>query len=187
MAHDDALPERKFGWWDMFVDGEHDPRVDGGWENNERAVLLGFLEDRRLTLELKCQGLTAAQMACQSVPPSDLSLLGLVRHLTSVESYWFCNVIADRDADRPYHRPDGTDESFIVAATDAAVAQAWSAWRSQVSTSTAIINNVTNMGELGAGKPVPVREVLVHLIREYAQHLGHADLLRERIDGRIGQ
>ena len=78
----------------MFVHEDDDPRSDGGWDNDERSVLLGFLADRRLTLELKCAGLDAAQMARPSVPPSDMSLLGLVRHLTSVENYcrqrWRC-------------------------------------------------------------------------------------------------
>lgn len=53
----EGLPERKFGWWDMFLGEDEDPRADGGWENTERAVLTGFLSDRRLTLELKCAGL----------------------------------------------------------------------------------------------------------------------------------
>lgn len=187
MAHGEALPERSFGWWDMFVSEDEDPRRDGGWDNDERSVLLGFLEDRRLTLELKCSGLDADQMARPSVPPSDMSLLGLIRHLTSVESYWFRDAIAGLDGDRPFHAADGTDESFIVEATDEAVADAWLAWRSQVAVSRSIIANVADLSERGAGNPIPVREVLVHLIREYAQHLGHADLIRERIDGRIGQ
>lgn len=187
MANDETLPERAFGWWDMFVSDEDDPRSDGGWDNDERSVLLGFLQDRRLTLELKCSGLDAVQMARQSVPPSDMSLLGLVRHLTSVESYWFHSAIAGLEGARPYHAGDGTDESFIVEPTDEAVAQAWSAWRAQVATSESIIDNVADLGQRGAGNPMPVREVLVHVIREYAQHLGHADLIRERIDGRIGQ
>jgi hypothetical protein len=65
---DSSLPERRFGWWDMFVSPDDDPRADGGFENNERAVLIGFLSDRRLTLELKCRGLDAEGMAKQSVP-----------------------------------------------------------------------------------------------------------------------
>jgi len=183
----DPLPERRFGWSDMFVSDDDDPRADGGWENDERAVLLGSLRDRRLTLEMKCGGLNAAQMAQQSVPPSDLSLLGIVRHLTSVESYWFRNAIAGTDDARPYRDAAGADQSFVVGTNGEAVTEAWSVWRAQIETSEAVMKGVADLGQLGAGNPMPVREVLVHVIREYAQHLGHADLLRECIDGRVGQ
>src|SRR5882762_399362 len=80
---------RHFAWWDMFAHPDDDPRADGGFENNERAMLVGYLHDRRLTLELKCAGLDAAGMAQRSVPPSNLSLLGLVRHLAETERVWF--------------------------------------------------------------------------------------------------
>jgi uncharacterized damage-inducible protein DinB len=183
----EELPERTFGWWDMFVAEEDDPRADGGFENNERAVLLGFLSDRRRTLEMKCAGLDAAQMARQSVPPSDLSLLGLVRHLAGVERYWFQRVIAGEDVARPYHDPNGGNLEFVVAADPEMVAEAWATWRAAVAASDEVIARTADLGDLGRGKPVPLREVLVHLIREYAQHTGHADLLRERIDGRVGQ
>lgn len=187
MAADESLPQRVFGWWDMFVNEADDPRADGGWENDERSVLLGFLSDRRLTLELKCSGLDADQMAQQSVPPSDMSLLGLVRHLTSVENYWFQNVIAGHATERLYSDPSGADLAFVVEPDASMVEGAWGAWRGEVARSDEVVAGVADLGQLGAGSAVPVREVLVHLIREYAQHLGHADLLRERIDGRVGQ
>lgn len=174
-------PERRFGWWDMFVSPDDDPRADGGFDNNERAMLVGFLNDRRLTLELKCQGLDAEGMAMQSVPPSDLSLLGLVRHLAGVERYWFQGAIAGRDIERPY------EAEFDVAPDPNMVADAWVTWRAEVDASNEVLASVSDLGELGKGKAVPVREVLVHVIREYAQHMGHADLIRERIDGRVGQ
>ena len=75
-------PGRHFGWSDMWVAPHDDPRVDGGFDNNERAMLLGYLSDRRLTFEMKCADLDPDAMAARSVPPSDLSLLGLLRHLT---------------------------------------------------------------------------------------------------------
>ena len=177
----EALPERKFGWWDMFVNPDEDPRADGGFDNNERAMLIGFLIDRRLTLELKCQGLDAEGMAKQSVPPSDLSLLGLVRHLAGVERFWFQSAIAGREIERPYQ------DEFNVSADPEMVEDAWNTWRSEVEVSNEVLAGIDDLGQLGEGKPMPVREVLVHLIREYAQHMGHADLLRERIDGRVGQ
>ncbi len=181
------LPERKFGWWDMFVHKNDDPRADGGWDNTERAILTGFLSDRRLTLELKCSGLSAEQMARQSVPPSDLSLLGLVRHLAGVEQYWFRQVIAGEEVSRLYVGAGGEDFAFNVDPESRIVEEAWATWRSEVAYAEGLIERTPDLGQLGRGKPVPVREVLVHLIREYAQHMGHADLLRERIDGRIGQ
>lgn len=183
----EQLPERKFGWWDMFVNDNDDPRADGGWDNTERDVLLGFLSDRRLTLELKCSGLDAQQLARQSVPPSDLSLLGLVRHLAGVEQYWFRQVIAGEEVDRLYVGTDGEDLAFVVDADPETVDEAWDTWRSEVAFAEQLVSEMPDLGQLGRGKPVPLREVLVHLIREYAQHTGHADLLRERIDGRVGQ
>lgn len=187
---DDATadwPVRRFGWWDMFVHGDEDPRADGGWENNERAVLAGFLSDRRLTLEMKCSGLDARQMARQSVPPSDLTLLGLVRHLADVERYWFRHVIGGEDVTLPYQSTEGQDLTFVVAPDPAMVEEAWETWRAEVAFAEDLVERTPDLGQLGKGEPVPVREVLVHLIREYAQHMGHADLLRERIDGRVGQ
>ncbi|HEX9355264.1 MAG TPA: DUF664 domain-containing protein, partial [Streptosporangiaceae bacterium] len=88
----DALT-RSFGWSDMFVRPEDDPRTDGGF-HDERTTLTGYLRDYRLTIELKCSGLDAAGMACRSVEPSNLSLLGLVRHLADVERHWFRQVLA---------------------------------------------------------------------------------------------
>lgn len=171
----------------MFVAEDDDPRTDGGWPNDERAVLLGSLRDRRLTLELKCAGLDAEQMARRSVPPSDMSLLGLVRHLTGVERHWFRRIIAGDEVVDPYQSTDGDEVAFRVEGDPVMVDQAWSLWRSEVAASERVMSHVDDLGQLGRGEPVPVREVLVHLIREYAQHLGHADLLRERIDGRVGQ
>ncbi len=196
---DQALPPRRFGWLDMFVSEDDDPRADGGWENSERAVLTGFLDDRRLTLTMKCDGLTAEQLARRSVPPSDLSLLGIVRHLTGVERYWFRNVMAGDDAPPLYRGPDGEDLDFEfgfefglepevpVGEGSALVAEAWDNWRAEVAFATELVAGTPDLATLGIGQPVPLREVLVHLIREYAQHMGHADLLRERIDGRVGQ
>ena len=187
MTDSDDLPVRRFGWRDMFIDEDNDPRADGGWENDERSVILGFLDDRRLTLELKCQGLDAAQLAQRSVPPSDLSLLGLVRHLAGVENYWSRQAIAGEEGRRLYVDADGNDVAFEVTGDDEVVTEAWTTWRSEVAHSRTILEDIDDLGALGRGRSVPIREVLIHLVREYAQHLGHADLLRERIDGRIGQ
>ena len=183
----EELPERSFGWSDMFVRERDDPRVDGGWANTERAVLLGSLSDRRLTLVMKCADLDAEQMARRSVPPSDLSLLGLVRHLAMVEQHWFRHVVAGERVTRRYVGGDGEDLAFDVDTDPAVIDEAWDAWRSEVAHADALVEATDDLGQLGRGAPVPLREVLVHVNREYAQHLGHADLLRERIDGRVGQ
>ena len=95
----------------MFVGPDADPRGIGGvfvHHGGERAVLAGYLRDYRLTLELKCAGLDAWAMACRSVEPSDLSLLGLVRHLSDAERYWFRQVMAGVDAPPRYRAVPAT-------------------------------------------------------------------------------
>src|SRR5262245_37605929 len=89
--------DRQFGWSDMFVPPDEDPRADGGFVG-ERATLVGFLQDQRLTLELKCSGLDVEQLARRAVPPSNLSLLGLLRHMAGVEQTWFRRRLAGHDA-----------------------------------------------------------------------------------------
>jgi len=142
--------------------GDDDPRFTGRTTGDERALLLGA---QRATLEVKCAGLDADALARRSVPPSTLSLLGLVRHLADVERRWFRRVLAGADAPARFTsdaEPDG-DFDGAVAAAGLDVARE-DAWRGTVS----------------------LRWVLVHLVEEYARHNGHADLLRERIDGAVG-
>jgi uncharacterized damage-inducible protein DinB len=182
-ADDQDLPDRQFGWSDMFVHPDEDPRTDGGFKG-ERATLAGFLSDQRLTLELKCAGLDAEAMARRSVPPSTLSLLGLVRHMAEVERGWFRRRLAGQDAPKRYG--DG-DADFDGAVPDPeVVAEAWAAWRAEVAFAERFVAEAPNLDLTGPDGTV-LREVLVHMIEEYARHNGHADLLRERIDGRVGQ
>lgn len=172
----------------MFVDPADDPRADGGFANDERSMLVGYLSDRRLTLELKCADLDADGMARRSVEPSNLSLLGLVRHLGDVERHWFRNVMAGQGTSSPYRDADGTNMEFDGAVPDPDVVdQAWETWRAGVAFAERFVADSPDLGVLGAGEAVPLREVLVHMIEEYARHIGHADFLRERIDGRVGQ
>ena len=108
---------RRFGWWDMFVHPDDDPRTDGGFQG-ERATLVGDLRDQRLTLELKCSGLDAADLARLSVEPSNLSLLGLVRHLAGVEQTWFRLRMAGQDAPRHFRSDaDPTETSMAQCPT----------------------------------------------------------------------
>lgn len=178
---------RTFGWSDMFVHPDDDPRADGGFDNTERGMLVGFLADRRLTLHLKCADLDAAGMAKRSVEPSNLSLLGLVRHLAETERTWFRRRMAGQDAPPRYCTDGAPDGDFDGAVPDPeVVAEAWAYWRAEVEFAERFVAESPDLGMVGkAGDPL--REVLVHMIEEYARHNGHADLLRERIDGRVGQ
>jgi uncharacterized damage-inducible protein DinB len=183
------LPARNFGWWDMFVHPDEDPRSEGGF-TGERDTLVGYLRDQRLTLQMKCAGLGAEQLARRSVPPSTMSLLGLVRHLTDVERGWFRRVMAGQDAGSRYRTDEDRDAAFTGAVGDPeVVAQAWDAWRAEVAFAERLVTDSPDVAVTGTNgeKPMELREVLVHMIEEYARHNGHADLLRERIDGHIGQ
>jgi uncharacterized damage-inducible protein DinB len=179
-------PARRFGWWDMFVHPDDDPRTDGGF-TGERATLVGYLRDQRLTLELKCAGLDAADLARRSVEPSNLSLLGLVRHLADVERTWFRRRLAGQDAPPHYRSEAGRDWDFDGAVPDPeVVAEAWETWRAEVAFADRFVAEAPDLDLVGKDGDV-LREVLVHMIEEYARHNGHADFLRERIDGRVGQ
>jgi uncharacterized damage-inducible protein DinB len=181
--------ERRFGWSDMFVRPDEDPRSDGGFEG-ERATLVGFLRDQRLTLEMKCAGLGAGDLARRSVEPSNMSLLGLVRHMAGVEHAWFRLVLSGQDVQRLYRTETDRDRDFDGAVPDPeVVAEAWESWRAEIAFAEQFVEEAPSLGITGdhSGKAVSLREVLVHMIEEYARHNGHADLLRERIDGRVGQ
>jgi len=172
---------------DMWLDPEDDPREQGEESDDERGMLLGYLRRYRLTLELKCADLTPEQMALRSVPPSTLSLLGLIRHLAKVEHSWFRRVMAGEDAPRLYSTEEDQDADFNGAVADPAVVEeAWQSWRAEVAFAEKFTAGTTDLGTRGRNGS-PFRDILVHMIEEYARHCGHADLLRERIDGRTGQ
>jgi uncharacterized damage-inducible protein DinB len=174
---------------DAFTDQEDDPRDGGPTLGDERATLVEALRCERLTLELKCRGLDAEQMARQAVEPSTMSLLGLVRHLAEVERTWFRRRFAAHDVPKRYQSSAEPDGDFDGARPDAAaVAEAWLAWHEEVSFAEeyAARTDLSAVAYDGDGDPTSLRELLVHMIGEYARHNGHADLLRERIDGRLG-
>lgn len=184
-----ALPARTFGWWDMWLAPDDDPRSDGGYVG-ELATLVGYLGDQRLTFEMKCADLDAEDMARRSVPPSDLSLLGLLRHLAGVEQAWFRRVMAGQDIPRHYRTEDDPNAEFTGAVPDPdVVAEAWATWRSEIAFAERFVAEAPSLDVIGNGgdEPIALRELLVHMIEEYARHNGHADFLRERIDGRVGQ
>ncbi len=150
-----------------------------------------YLRAYRLTLEMKCADLDAEQMARRSVPPSTMSLLGLIRHMAEVERYWFRCVMSSQDYPKLFPAGDGRDDAWSGAVADpTVVAEAWGTWRGEVAAAEQIVVNTSDIGTLGrrpGGDTLQLREVLTHMIEEYARHCGHADLLRECIDGRVGQ
>jgi uncharacterized damage-inducible protein DinB len=171
----------------MWVDPSDDPRETGADTPDERSTLVDYLRRYRLTLEMKCADLSAEQLARRSVPPSTMSLLGLVRHMSEVERHWFRRAMAGQDAPNLYCTRADRDADWDGAVADPAVVdEAWRVWRSEVAFADEYVAQAADLGAPGSGQ-VPLRDVLVHMIEEYARHCGHADLLRERIDGRIGQ
>ena len=169
---------------------DDDPREHRIRLGDERVTLSEDLRCLRLTLELKCAGLDAEAMARRSVEPSTMSLLGLVRHLAEVERATFRVLMAGQDVPRLFTSPADPDGDFNGAVPDqACVDAAWAAWRAETAFADEFIadHDFDFVGTDSQGEPVSLRELLVHMIEEYARHLGHADLLRERIDGRLGQ
>jgi uncharacterized damage-inducible protein DinB len=176
---------------DMWLDPKDDPRDTGIPLLDERSTLLDYLRAYRLTLEMKCADLDAGQMALRSVPPSTMSLLGLVRHMAEVERAWFRRVMGGEDAPKLYQSAQDKDGDWNGATADPAVVEeAWSAWRDEVENAERFVDQTIDLGTLGTnrdGSTIQLREILVHMIEEYSRHCGHADLLRECVDGRVGQ
>ena len=185
----------------MFTEDGHpsddDPREDGPRLGDERTTLVEALRCQRLTLEMKCEGLDAEAMARRSVEPSTMSLLGLVRHLAEGERDTFRVMMAGQDVSRLYCTDADRDGDFDGAVPDPVVVDdAWTAWRTEVDFATRFVANAPSLDVTGSdpenqhgsgGGSMSLREVLVGMIEEYARHMGHVDLLRERIDGRLGQ
>ena len=171
---------------DMWADPDDDPRDTGGASpDGEPATLQDYLTSYRLTLRMKCEGLGAEQLARRSVPPSTMSLLGLLRHLAEVERDWR-NWITSGDPEPKLYGDGGAD--FDGAVPDAqVVAAAYSDLAREQAATDAALAAHPDLGERLGKDGIAVRELLVHRIEEYARHCGHADLLRECIDGRVGQ
>jgi hypothetical protein len=173
---------------DMWANPEDDPRTnETASPDGELATLEDYLVNYRLTLRLKCEGLDPAQLARRSVPPSTMSLLGLVRHLAQAERSWRNSLIEDEDAKLPrlYGRR-GADFDEAVG-DQAVVAAAFADLEREQAAADAALGAYADLGERVTKDRVAVREMLVHRIEEYARHCGHADLLRECVDGRVGQ
>ncbi|MFC4046173.1 DinB family protein [Dactylosporangium siamense] len=163
------------------------PPFGGSLVADERTLLEGFLDWQRAVLVGKCTGLTGEELAQRSAPPSTLSLLGLLRHVTDVEREWFHARFRGTPVPFLYRRDDAKDAAFDEA--DPAGAEAdydrlLKQWQSsRVSVATAALDDAFEDQLRG---PMSLRAVYLHLIQEYARHNGHADILRQRIDGEIG-
>ncbi len=156
---------------------------------DERTTLEGWLEFHRTTLAMKCTGLDDEQAASPSARPSPFTLTGLVQHMAEVERNWFRRVLAGEQAPPiydPQADPDGPDGGFELA-QDATLGDALATWRAEVDCArkNCADRALTDTGRF-AQQDVSLRWIYVHLIEEYARHNGHADLLRERIDGVTG-
>ncbi|MFG2294174.1 DinB family protein [Streptomyces sp. NPDC048603] len=170
---------------DMWVDPDDDPRESDDETVDERGALLGGLRHYRLTMEMKCAGLDAEQMARRAVPPSTMSLLGLVRHMAEDERHF--RRLAGEESPRIYRTADDRDADWNGATADPAVVEdAWRQWRAEKELTDRFIARAADLGTPPGGE-AQLRDILVMQIAEYARHCGHADLLRERIDGRVGQ
>ncbi|MGW7306286.1 DinB family protein [Streptomyces sp. NPDC054835] len=155
---------------------------------DERSTLTTMLDFQRDTLAMKCEGLTAEQLRDRAVGPSALSLLGLVRHAAEVERGWFRNVINGESSRSPW-TPAGSTDWADFDVDDADVDEAFAVWREECRRARAIVDAADSLDVTGHidEEAFSLRYVLVHMIEEYARHNGHADLLRERIDGVTGE
>ncbi|HEX4292281.1 MAG TPA: DinB family protein [Trebonia sp.] len=156
---------------------------------DERTTLESWLDFHRATLAMKCEGLDDKQAAEASVPPSGFTLTGLVQHLAEVERNWFRRVLAGEQAPPiydPQADPDAPDGGFDLA-PGATLAVALATWQSEIARARDLCaaRALTDTGRF-MGQEVSLRWIYIHLIEEYARHNGHADLIRERIDGAIG-
>jgi uncharacterized damage-inducible protein DinB len=163
-------------------------RVGPPLTGDERHMLRAFLDYHRATLVMKCEGLSDEDLRRRSMPPSTLSLLGLVRHMAEVERTWFRRVLGGEDVPLVWS-PEG-DYQVAYDASGATRAEAFAAWQSEVEHSRRIELAAESLDVTGHnarwGEDVSLRLVMLHLIHEYARHNGHADLLREGIDGVVG-
>jgi uncharacterized damage-inducible protein DinB len=156
----------------------------------EREMLDAWLEFHRATLVQKCDGLNEAQLKVRSVPPSSMSLLGLVRHMTDVERNWFRRALGGEHVHPLYWSDDNADGDFDVDSADAERDMA--AFLDELEACRRVTASHPDLEATGTGVrggervSMSLRWIYVHMIEEYARHNGHGDLLRERIDGVTG-
>jgi uncharacterized damage-inducible protein DinB len=171
----------------MIEDLSDPRRSEPPYVLGDREMLEAWLEFHRTTLLLKCEGLDDAARKARPVPTSKLSLHGLVRHMAEVERGWFQRALA-QDPGAPYlWRDPAIDDSELVPLDDADWAADIAAWHAECERSrrTAASHELQDTG-IRQGEPCTLRWIYVHMIEEYARHNGHADLIRELLDGAVG-
>lgn len=164
-------------------------RAEPPVEGDERTMLVGWLDFHRDTLAMKMHGLPSEQLATRPIANSATSLLGLLRHLTEIERSYFRRVFGGQVVpDLPFGEdPFGeTPESDFAAAAAAPADEATSAWRAEVDEARKVINGATSLDDTGSSG-LPMRFWLVKTLNEYARHNGHADVIRELVDGEVGE
>jgi uncharacterized damage-inducible protein DinB len=166
-------------------------RARPGQNAGEREMLAGWLEHHRGILIWKCEGLSAEQLRRRAVPPSTLSLLGLVRHMAEVERGWFQAVFLGQDVPDLYDRSADEDADFNDVG-QADPAEAFQAFERECAASRQVVAQAPSLDALSkqtserTGQAWSLRWIVTHMIEEYARHNGHADLLRESVDGTTG-
>jgi uncharacterized damage-inducible protein DinB len=160
-------------------------RIEPPFLLDERAMLEGWLEFHRVTLLLKCEGTTDEQRKAQPVPTSLMSLHGLVRHMAEVERQWFRRVVAQQDAPLVLDYSTDEDADFDVTDADWDADFAW--WQGECEAARDAVADLSleHAGEQ-RGETVSLRWAYHHMIEEYARHNGHADLIRELVEGSVG-
>ncbi|GAB2938983.1 DinB family protein [Streptomyces mayteni] len=165
-----------------------DTRVPPPAVGGERETLSALLDWHRATFELKCRGVPPERLSERAVPPSTMSLHGLVRHLAGVERWWFRIQFAGENVPLLYYSDDDPEQDFDRL--DGDPGEAFAVWRAECERSRAIVAAAASLDVTGTrrstGEPISLRRIMADLIAEYARHNGHADLLRERIDGVTG-
>jgi hypothetical protein len=156
---------------------------------DERGMVTVWLDYQRATLQWKCDGLEGRDLVHRGVPPSPLSLLGLVRHMTIVEWFWFEHIFRGGDSLEPISTDDDPDADFNDLSAERAAADL-DLFRRQCDVSRGIVAASPGLDALAASRArgeVSLRWIMIHMIEEYARHNGHADFLRELIDGAVGE
>lgn len=154
---------------------------------DERTSLEGWLDFHRATLALKCEGLDDKQLREASAPPSELTLLGLVRHMAEVERSWFRRVLAHEETPPIWYSEEDPDGEFHVTDGDT-TESAFAIWRDEIAKAkeAAAGRSLDDVVTRSGRGDYNLRWIYLHMIEEYARHNGHADLIRERIDGVTG-
>ncbi|MFI5782094.1 DinB family protein [Nocardia sp. NPDC051570] len=171
--------------WTVPEVDRSEPLGTGG----ERAMLQSWLDYHRMTLLRKCSGLTGEQLMLRSVEPSGLTLLGLIRHLTDVERCWFRQRAAGEDIESLYITESNLDADFDEFA-DTAAERVVAALCDEIEVCDKAVASLPlehTFIRPATGETLSLRWVYLHMIEEYARHNGHADLLRERVDGVTGE